>query len=52
MSKKEDIKEAFDALYTATTLVYNIEGDRWQMTYDVLEALLDNLRIEVNKLYD
>jgi hypothetical protein len=27
-------------------LVYNIEGDKWQMTYEVLEALLDNLKTE------
>jgi hypothetical protein len=46
MSKKEDIKEAIEQLDQATTLIFNIEGVRWQMAYDVLEALLNNLRIE------
>ena len=26
--------------------IYNIEGDRWQMAYDTLEAVLSNLKIE------
>ncbi len=39
---------AVEALDRATTLVYNIAGDRWQMAYEVLEALLANLRVEVN----
>ena len=46
MSKKADIKEAIEKLDEATTLIFNIEGDRWQMAYDVLEALLTNLKIE------
>jgi hypothetical protein len=39
---------AVEALDRATTLVYNIAGDRWQMAYEVLEALIANLRVEVN----
>jgi hypothetical protein len=46
MSKQEQIKEAINALELATTYIYNIEGDRWQMAHDVLEALLSNLNIE------
>ena len=50
MSKKEDrkyaIKEAIATLNDATNQIYNLEGARWQMAYDVLEALLSNLRIE------
>lgn len=46
MSKEEQIKQAIALLDQATTLVYNIEGDRWQMAHDVLEALLSNLNIE------
>lgn len=42
----ERIKKALATLEDATTLVYNIEGDRWQMAYEVLEALLANLKIE------
>lgn len=44
--KSEQIKEALAALNAATTHIYNIEGDRWQMAYEVLEALLANLKIE------
>ena len=42
-------KKALAALESATTLVYNMEGDRWQMAYEVLEALLANLKIETPK---
>jgi hypothetical protein len=44
----QDKQEAVDALDRATTLIYNIAGDRWQMAYEVLEALIANLRVEVN----
>jgi hypothetical protein len=47
MSKQQDIQEAIDQLDQATTLIFNIEGDQWQMAYDVLEALLSNLRTEM-----
>jgi len=46
MTKQEQIKEAISLLDQATTLVYNIDGDRWQMASDMLEALLNNLRME------
>ena len=39
-------QEALRALDKAITLIYNVEGDRWQMAYDVLEAVLDNLKIK------
>jgi hypothetical protein len=44
----QDKQEAVDALDRATTLIYNIAGDRWQMAYEVLEALIANLRVEVS----
>lgn len=44
----QEKQAAVEALDRATTLVYNIAGDRWQMAYEVLEALLANLRVEVN----
>lgn len=47
MSKQKDIKKAIDQLDEATTLIFNIEGDCWQMAYDVLEALLINLKTEL-----
>ena len=40
------ILEALATLEDATSQVYNIPGDRWQMAYEVLEALLANLNIE------
>jgi hypothetical protein len=47
--RKYAILEAIATLQDATNQVYNIEGDRWQMAYDVLEALISNLEIEVDK---
>lgn len=41
-------KNAVACLNDAVTQIYNIEGDRWQMAYDTLEAVLDNLKIEVD----
>jgi hypothetical protein len=40
------IKEGLALLEDAANIIYNIEGNRWQMAYDVLEALLSNLKIE------
>ena len=40
---------ALATLNDAVTQIYNIEGDRWQMAYDALEAILGNLEIEVDK---
>lgn len=37
---------ALAALNDAITQIYNIEGDRWQMAYDTLEAIFDNLKVE------
>jgi hypothetical protein len=39
---------ALATLNDAINQIYNIEGDRWQMAYDTLEAILDNLKIEVD----
>ena len=40
---------AVATLNDAINQIYNIEGDRWQMAYDTLEAVLGNLQIEVDK---
>jgi hypothetical protein len=40
---------AVATLNDAISQIYNIEGDRWQMAYDTLEAVLGNLQIEVDK---
>ena len=39
---------ALATLNDAINQIYNIEGDRWQMAYDTLEAVLGNLKIEVD----
>ena len=39
---------AYATLNDAINQIYNIEGDRWQMAYDTLEAVLGNLKIEVD----
>jgi hypothetical protein len=41
-------KMAVATLNDAINQIYNIEGDRWQMAYDTLEAILSNLNIEVD----
>jgi hypothetical protein len=41
-------KMALATLNDAINQIYNIEGDRWQMAYDTLEAVLGNLKIEVD----
>ena len=41
------MKMAIATLEDATNQIYNIEGDRFQMAYDMLEAILSNLKIEV-----
>jgi hypothetical protein len=42
------MKMAIATLNDAINQIYNIEGDRWQMAYDVLEQVLSNLKIEVD----
>ena len=39
---------AVATLNDAINQIYNIEGDRWQMAYDTLEAVMGNLNIEVD----
>jgi hypothetical protein len=50
---EEDLKYrkemAVATLNDAINQIYNIEGDRWQMAYDTLEAVMGNLQIEVDK---
>ena len=49
MEDKRDYsrKMAVATLEDAVNQIYNIEGDRFQMAYDVLEAVLSNLKIEL-----
>ena len=48
MSEQDYAKKmAFATLNDAVNQIYNIPGDRWQMAYDTLEAVLSNLKIEV-----
>lgn len=48
LTTEEDYKkqEAIATLNDAINQIYNIEGDRWQMAYDTLEAILSNLKID------
>lgn len=39
---------AVATLNDAINQIYNIEGDRWQIAYDTLEAIMGNLEIEVD----
>ena len=52
-AQEDDLKYrkrmALALLNDAVNHIYNIEGDRWQMAYDVLEAVMDNLQIEVDR---
>jgi hypothetical protein len=43
-----DKQEALAALDRATTLVYNIEGSEWQMAYELLEVIINNLRVDAD----
>ena len=50
MSEQDYAKKmALATLNDAINQIYNIEGDRWQMAYDTLEAVLANLMIEKPK---
>ena len=47
MIKDYKVLEANATLEDATNQIYKIEGDRWQMAYDMLESILSNLKVEV-----
>ena len=47
--RQYDKQMALATLNDAINQIYNIEGDRWQMAYDALEAIMDNLKIEVDR---
>ena len=44
MQRLEEITEVINLLDKATTIVYNMEGDLFQETYDKLEAILDTFK--------
>ena len=48
MPEKQD---AINSLDHALTLIYNIQGDRWQIAYDVLEQVLTHLKLENQNAY-
>ena len=49
MSEQDYAKKmALATLNDAINQIYNIPGDRWQMAYDTLEAVMGNLQIEVD----
>jgi len=44
--RQADIKEALSLLSQTATAIYNIEGDKWQMAFEVLESLYCYLKTE------
>lgn len=42
-------QEALSLLSQTATAIYNIEGDKWQMAFEVLESLYCYLKAEVAK---
>jgi hypothetical protein len=46
---EQQMKHAIALLQHATDQVYNIEGQVWQLSYEVLEAIIANLRVELSK---
>ena len=44
-----DKQEALEMLDRATTLIYNIEGSEWQMAYELLEVIINNLRVDARR---
>jgi hypothetical protein len=45
MSDYKEMKaDALALLQDATNIIYAIPGDQWQMAYEVLEAVIANLR--------
>ncbi len=43
------MQDAIALLQDATNKVYNIEGQMWQLSYEVLEAIVSNLQIELSR---
>lgn len=48
MNLKQRKEEALALLSDSISIIYGIQGDRWQMAYEVLESVLANLQYEPN----
>ena len=47
--KVHAMQDAIALLQDATNQVYNIEGQVWQLSYEVLEAIISNLQVELSR---
>jgi len=43
------MQDAIALLQDATNQIYNIEGQVWQLSYELLEAIIANLQVELGK---
>ncbi len=48
-TRTHQMQDAIALLQDATNQVYNIEGQVWQLSYEVLEAIIANLQVELGK---
>lgn len=44
MNTKEAKQDALALLNDAATIIYSLEGDQYQMAYEILEAVIANLQ--------
>jgi hypothetical protein len=47
--KIQNMHDAIALLQVATNQVYNIDGQVWQLSYEVLDAIVSNLKVELSK---
>ena len=50
MQNQEKIIEVIELLEKATTIIYNMEGDLFQETYDKLEAILETFEQNIKTI--
>lgn len=48
-TRTHQMQDAIALLQDATNQVYNIEGQVWQLSHEVLEAIIANLQVELGK---
>lgn len=48
-TRTHQMQDAIALLQDATNQIYNIEGQVWQLSYELLEAIIANLQVELGK---
>lgn len=48
-TRTHQMQDAIALLQDATNQIYNIEGQVWQLSYELLEAIIANLKVELDK---